>query len=85
MRPFQRYICIGSFELVSTLIKKVVLKALVSCFYGSSNSDAAVFRNAAFGEFKDHSLQRTPFQKKFAVEVLGMQLPYIKRYFQDYQ
>ena len=57
----------------------------MSCFYGSSNSDAAVFRNAAFGEFKDHSLKRTPFQKKFAVEVLGMQLPYIKRYFQEYQ
>ena len=85
MRPFQRKICIGSFELVSTLLKKVVLKAPVSCFYGSSNSDAAVFRNATFGEFKDHSLKRTPFQKKFVVEVLGMQLPYIKKYLQEYQ
>ena len=32
--------------------------------YGPNNSDSIVFRNAAFGEIKDHSLRTTPFQKK---------------------
>ena len=69
--PFQRKICVGSFELVSTLHKKVVLKAPVQCFslYRSNASDSAVFRNAAFGEINDHSLKRTPFQKKFVLKV----------------
>ena len=64
--PFQRKICIGSFELVSTLYKKVVLKAPVQCFslYGSNKIDSAVFRNAAFGEIKDHSLRKKPIKKK---------------------
>ena len=64
--PFQRKICIGSFELASTLYKKVVLKAPVQCFslYGSNKIDSTVFRNAAFGEIKDHSLRKKPIKKK---------------------
>ena len=35
---------------------------------------------------KDHSFRMTPFQKKnFAIEVLGMCLPYVKRYVQEHQ
>ena len=32
--------------------------------YGWNNWDFVIFRNAAFGEIKDHSLRTTPFQKK---------------------
>ena len=50
--------------------------------YGSNNSESVVFRNAGFEEIKDFSLRRTPFQKKFfAMKVLGMCLPYLKKYF----
>ena len=85
--PFQRKICIGSFELVSTLYKKSSFKSTMQCFslYGSNNTDSAVFRNAAFGEIKDHSLRKKPIQKKNGIKVLGICLPYVKRYFQEHQ
>ena len=56
----------GSFGFVSTLRKKVFSGAPVKCvfLYGSNNSDSVIFRNAAVGEIKDHSLRKTPFQKK---------------------
>ena len=53
--------------------------------YGSNNSHSVIFGNATFGEIKDHSLKTTPFQKKFAMEVLSLCLPYVKRYFQEHQ
>ena len=59
----------------------------MKCFslYGSNNSGFAVFVNAAFGEIKDHNLRITRFEKKIAMEVLGLFLPYVKRYFQEHQ
>ena len=59
----------------------------MQCFslYGSNNTDSAVFRNAAFGEIKDHSLRKKPIQKKNDIKVLGICLPYVKRYFQEHQ
>ena len=74
----------GSFGFVFTLHKKVFSGAPVKYFslYGPNNSDSVVFRNAPFGEIKDHSLRTTPFQKKrIAMEVLGLGLPYVKSYF----
>ena len=64
--PFQKKICYGSFEFVSTFHKKVFSGAPVKCLflYGSNNSDCVIFGNAAFGETKDHSLRTTPFQTK---------------------
>ena len=64
--PFQKKICYGSFEFVSTFHKKVFSGAPVKCLflYGSNNSDCVISGNAAFGETKDHSLRTTPFQKK---------------------
>ena len=72
---------------MSTLRKKVFLGAPMKYFslYGSNNSDFAVFVNAAFGEIKDHNLRITRFEKKIAMEVLGLFLPYVKRYFQEHQ
>ena len=32
--------------------------------YGSNDSDSVAVGNATFGEIKDHSFRRTPFQKK---------------------
>ena len=53
---------------------------------GSNNSDSVVFGYADIAEIKDHSFRMTPFQKKnFAIEVLGMCLPYVKRYVQEHQ
>ena len=50
--------------------------------YGSNNSESVVFMNASFEEIKDFSLRRTPFQKNFfAMKVLTVCLPYLKRYF----
>ena len=68
------------------LHKRVFSRAPVKCFslYSSNDLDSAVFWNAAFGEIKDHRLKKTPIQKKkMLFEVLGMCLPYIKRYFQE--
>ena len=64
--PFQKKICYGSFEFVSTFHKKVFSGAQVKCLflYGSNNSDCAIFGNAAFGEINDRSLRTTPFQTK---------------------
>ena len=56
----------------------------MKCFllYGSNNTYSVAFGNATFGEIKDHSLKTTPIQNKsFAMEVLGMCLPYVERYF----
>ena len=75
-----------SLRYMSVLHKKVFSRAPVKCFslYSSNDLDSAVFRNAAFGEIKDHRLKKTPIQKKkMLFEVLGMCLPYIKRYFQE--
>ena len=56
------------------------------CFlYESNNTDSVVFENDGFAEIKDHSLRTTAFQKKIAMEVLGLYLPYVKRYFQEHQ
>ena len=53
---------------------------------GVNNSVSAVFGNAGFGEIKDHILRATAFLKKFfAMEVLGICLPHVKRYFQEHQ
>ena len=85
---FQKKICYGSFEFVSTLPKKVFSGTLVKCvfLYGSNNSESVIFGNAAFRETKDHSLRTKSFQKiKFAMGVLGLCLPYVKRYFQEHQ
>ena len=68
------------------LHKRVFSRSRVKCFslYSSNDLDYAVFRNAAFGEIKDHRLKKTPIQKKkMLFEVLGMCLPCIKRYFQE--
>ena len=72
---------------MSTLRKKVFLGAPVKCFSlcGSNNLDSVVYENAATGEVKDHSFKTTPFLKKIAMEILGMCLPYVKRYFQEHQ
>ena len=53
--------------------------------YGSNNSDFVVSMNSAFGEIKDHNLRMTGFEKTFAMEVLGLCLSYVKRYFQEHQ
>ena len=45
------------------------------------NIDSVIFRNAGFEEINNHSLRTTPFQKKIAMELLGMYLPYVKSYF----
>ena len=77
---------IRSFMHVPPLHKSVFSRAPVKCFslYSSNDLDSAVFRNAAFGEIKDHRLKKTPIQKKkMLFEVLGMCLPYIKMYFQE--
>ena len=77
---------IRSFTHVPPLHKRVFSRAPVKCFslYSSNDLDSAVFRNAAFGEIKDHRLKKTTIQKKkMLFEVLGMCLPYIKRYFQE--
>ena len=76
--PFQKN-WYGSFGFVSTLRKKVFSGEPLKCFLLYEN---VAFGNAAFGEIKDHSLKTTPVQNKsFAIEVLGMCLPYVKRYF----
>ena len=76
-----------SFGIVSTLCKKVFSRAPVKCFslYGLNNSDSLVFGNATFGEIKNHSLRTRRFQKKFAMNVLGICLSYLKRHFQEHQ
>ena len=45
------------------------------------NIDSVIFRYAGFEEINNHSLRTTPFQKKIAMELLGMYLPYGKSYF----
>ena len=73
---------------MSTLRKKKIFSAApVKLFfiYGTNNSDSVVVGKARFSEIKDHSLITTPFQKRFSVKVLGMCLPYVKRYFQEHQ
>ena len=77
----------ASFGIVSTLCKKVFSRAPVKCFslYGLNNSDSLVFGNATFGEIKNHSLRTRRFQKIFAMNVLGICLSYLKRYFQEHQ
>ena len=49
------------------------------------NIDSVIFRNAGFEEINNHSLRTTPFQKKIAMELLGMYLPYVKSYFWEHQ
>ena len=85
--PFQKKNCRSSFRCVSTFPEKVFWGAPVkfSSGFGSSNSDSVVFRSADFGEIKDYSLKKTPFQKQNYFEVLGMYAAYIKTYFQEYQ
>ena len=63
------------------------LGASVKWFFlnGSNNWDSIIFGNAAFREIKDHSLRTTPFQKKIAMELLSLCLPYVKRYFREHQ
>ena len=77
---FQKKPCYGSFGFVSTLYKKLFSIAPVKCFfpYNSNNWDSVVFWNAAFGEIKDRSLRMTIFQKKIAMDVLGLCLSYLK-------
>ena len=58
--------CYVSFKFVFNLRKKVFSGGPVKCvfLYRSNNSDSVIFGSAAFGEIKDHSLRKTPFQKK---------------------
>ena len=62
---------------MSSLCKKVFSRVPVNWFslYDSNNSDSVVFRNAAFGEIKDHSFRKTPFQEKICYE--GFEFVYI--------
>ena len=55
--------CDGSFEFVFTLRKKAFSGApgKFVFLYGWNNSDSIIFRNAAFGDIKDHSLSRIDF------------------------
>ena len=71
----------------STLRKKVFSRVSVKfiSLHGSNNSDSVPFESGAFGEIKDYSLKKTPFQKQNYFEVLGMYAAYIKTYFQEYQ
>ena len=59
--------CYGSFGFVSTLRQKAFSGApgKFVFLYGSNNSDSVIFRNAAFGDIKDHSLSRIDFLKYF--------------------
>ena len=84
---FSKKICYGSFRYLSALRKNVFSGAPLKYvfLYGSNNSDFVVFWNLAFGEIKNHSQRTTLFQKKIVMEVLGLHLPYIKRYFQKHQ
>ena len=76
---FQEKKLIWVFETVSTFWEKVFSRAPVKCFslFHWNKSDSIVFCNAAFGEIKDHSLRTESFLEKFAMEVLGMCLPYL--------
>ena len=47
------------------------------------NIDSVIFRNAGFEEINNHSLRTTPFQKKIAMELFGMCLPFIKGFFRS--
>ena len=51
---------------MSIVRKKVFSRAPAKGFSlnGSNNSDSVVFRNATFGETKDHSLKKKTFQNK---------------------
>ena len=72
---------------MSILPKKVLSVAPVKIFFllGSNISDF-VFENVGFREIKDHSLRATLFEKSFLVwKVLGICLPYVKRYFPQHQ
>ena len=79
---FHKKIC-----YVSTLCKKVFSGAPVKCafLYESNNLNSVVFENDGFAEIKDHSLRTTTFKTKLSMEVLGLCLPYVKRYFQEHQ
>ena len=65
--PSQKTFCNRGFMYMSTLREKVFSGALVNCFflYGSNNSDSVVFRNAGFGEMKDHTSSTIDFCKSF--------------------
>ena len=75
------------FRYVSTLRKKVFLVAPVKCvfLYSSNNSDYVVLENVALEGIKNHSLTTTHSQTFSAQEVLGICLPYVKKYFQWHQ
>lgn len=61
-------------------------KPMKFLFQRSNYSDSLVFGNARWEEIKGHSLTTTAFQKKkFAMEVSGICLPYLKSYFQLHQ
>ena len=93
---FKNIFSYGRFRYAFTLRKKVFSAAPVKWFflYGSNNSDSVVF-----GEYRFWNYQRSKFEnntfskkkkkkkkkKKNAMEVLGMCLPYLKRYFQEHQ
>ena len=65
--PSQKTVCNRGCVYMSTLREKVFSGALVNCFflYGSNNSDSVVFRNAGFGEMKDHTSSTIDFCKSF--------------------
>ena len=65
--PSQKTVCNRGFMYMSTLREKVFSGALVNCFflYGSNNSDSVIFRNAGFGEMKDHTFSTIDFCKSF--------------------
>ena len=65
--PSQKTFCNRGFMYMSTLREKIFSGALVNFFflYGSNNSDSVVFRNAGFGEMKDHTLSTIDFCKSF--------------------
>ena len=65
--PSQKTVCNRGFMYMPTLREKVFSGALVNCFflYGSNNSDSVIFRNAGFGEMKDHTFSTIDFCKSF--------------------
>ena len=71
----------------STLRKKVFSRVSVKfiSLHGSNNSDSVPFESGAFGDIQDHSLRKRHFQKKIAVQVSGVCLPSVKRYFEEHQ
>ena len=79
--------CYGSFWFASTLHKKVFLETPMKCFslYASNNSDFVVF-GCWFCRDQRSQFENKNFSKiNLSVQVSGLCLPYVKRFFQEHQ